>query len=125
MNYKFAKVVLPVVLAVGSLGLGTIATTSASASTKVHHAAKAHAAVKAHPAVKATVSLTGSVVKVNITKGAFWFKVGAKTYRASFTSATTFKKGTSASLVKGAIVSVTGKYAGKSSSVVIASSITA
>ncbi len=115
MNSKFAKVVLPAVLAVGSLGLGTLATIPAGASTKAHHTTKA----------VASVTLTGSVVRANITKGLVWFKVGAKTYRASFTSATKFTKGTSASLVKGASVTVTGKYVGKSKSVIVASSIAA
>src|SRR5665213_4303278 len=52
MNSKFAKVVLPAVLAVGSLGLATLATVPAGASTKAPHA------------VKAAASLTGTVSRV-------------------------------------------------------------
>ena len=112
MNSKFAKVVLPAVLAFGSLGLATLATVPAGASTKAPHA------------VKAAATLTGKVSRVNVAKGMFWFKVGAKTYRANFTAATKFSKGTSASLIKGATVTVSGTYVGKSS-VIAATSISA
>ena len=113
MNSKFAKVVLPVTLAVGALGLGAVATIPAGAATKAPHV------------THATATLTGTVVRSNIAKGLVWFKVGTKTYRASFTSATKFTKGTSASLIKGASVTVTGKYVGKSTSVLVATSIAA
>ena len=112
MNNKFAKVVLPAVLAVGSLGLGALATVPAGASTKAPHT------------TSATASLTGKVARSNVAKGMFWLKVGSKTYRVNFTSATKFTKGTSTSLVKGAAVTVSGKYVGKSS-VIAASSISA
>lgn len=113
MNNRIAKIALPALLTVGSLGLGTLATIPAGASTKPAHT------------VKASVTLNGSVVKTNVAKTIFWFKVGAKTYRASITSTTKFVKGTSASLIKGAAVTVTGHYVGKSKSVLVASSISA
>jgi hypothetical protein len=116
MNNKIAKIILPAVLSVGTLGAAALtATAGASTTTTVTHA----------KAAKGAVSLTGTVVKAQASKKVFWFKVGAKTYRASYSATTTFTKGTAASLVKGAAVTVTGSYVGKSSSVIVATSISA
>lgn len=112
MNAKFAKVVLPAALAVGSLGLGAIVTVPAGASTKVTHAAAA------------TTTLSGTVAKVSAAKKLFWLKSGSKTYVVNFKKAT-FSAGSAASLVKGASVSATGKLVGKNKLTVIATSVRA
>ena len=115
MKSKFAKVVLPTVIAIGSLGLGAVAVVPAGATTKTHTKIAAPASVK----------LTGTVVKAEVAKGLVWLKVGAKTYRASFTKSTKFTKGTAHSLVKGASISVTGRYVGTSKALLAATSIAA
>ncbi len=115
MNSKFTKVVVPAVIAISSLGLGAVATLPAGATTTTH----------AKVATAASVKLTGTVVKADIARGLVWLKVGAKTYRASFTKTTVFTKGTSHALVKGAVISVTGKYIGKSKALLAATSIAA
>ena len=123
MNSKIAKVVLPAVLSIGSLGAAALASTAGAATTK----ATKHTTttVKHAPASKAAVTLTGSVVKTQAKKDVFWFKDGAKTFRVSYTTKTTFAKGTAASLVKGAAVSVTGTEVGKAASVIRATKISA
>jgi len=111
MKKIFTKVVVPSMLAASTLGIGAVvATVPASAASTT---------------AKAPVTLTGTVSKTEAAKSTLWFTVGTKTYRASYSSSTKFTKGTSASLVKGASVTVTGSYAGKSASVLKASSISA
>ncbi len=124
MNTKFAKIVLPAVLSIGTVGATALATTaSAATTTTVKHA---KTAVKKHaPVAKPAVSLSGTIVKAEATKYAFWFKVGTKTYRVSFTAKTPIAGGTAASLVKGKNVTVKGVELGKTSSVIRATSITA
>lgn len=114
MKKIFTKVIVPSMLAVSTLGVGAIVTTvpAGAASSKATVA-------------KAAVTLTGTVTKAQAAKSTFWFTVGVKTYRVSYSTTTTFTKGTAAALVKGASVSVTGKYVGKSASVVKATSISA
>jgi uncharacterized protein YdeI (BOF family) len=123
MNSKIAKVVLPAVLSIGTLGATALASTAGASTTK----ATKHTTttVKHAPAPKAAVTLTGSVVKTQAKKDVFWFKDGAKTFRVSYTTKTTFAKGTAASLVKGAAVSVTGTEVGKAGSVIRATKISA
>ncbi len=124
MNTKIAKIVLPAVLSIGTIGATALATTaSAATTTTVKHA---KTAVKKHaPVAKTPVTLTGTVVKAEASKYAFWFKDGAKTYRVSFTAKTPIAKGTAASLVKGKAVTVKGIELGKTGSVIRAISITA
>lgn len=119
MNKKnrIARLLLPAALTVGSLGIAAAATAPAGASTKPSHAT--------HASVKASTTLTGAVTKAQTTKGVFWVKGSAATVRVKFGAKTTFTKGTSTSLVKGATVTVTGHYAGKSTAVFIATSISA
>lgn len=108
MKKSFAKVVVPVLMVVGSTGMGLVATTSAGASSA--------------PA-KSAPNLTGVIAKIQASKDVFWIKVGTKTYRVDYSKTTKFTKGTAATLTKGKSVSVTGKYAGKSTVVVNALSI--
>jgi uncharacterized protein YdeI (BOF family) len=123
MNTKIAKIVLPAVLSIGTLGAAALATTAgASTSTTVKHTTTT---VKHTPVAKTPVTLTGSVVKAQSAKDVFWFKDGAKTFRVSYTAKTTFAKGTAASLVKGAAVTVTGVEVGKAGAVIRATKISA
>ena len=129
MNSKIAKVVLPAVLSIGSLGAAALASTAGASTTKATKhtttTVKHTTPVKHAPASKAAVTLTGSVVKTQAKKDVFWFKDGAKTFRVSYTTKTTFAKGTAASLVKGAAVSITGTEVGKAASVIRATKISA
>ncbi len=122
MNSKIAKIVLPAVLSIGSLGAAALATTAGATTTTVKHTTTT---VKHAPVAKAPVTLKGSVVKAQAAKDVFWFKDGAKTFRVSYTAKTTFAKGTAKSLVKGAAVTVTGVEVGKAGAVIRATSITA
>ena len=107
MKKILTKVALPAMLAVSTLGIGAVvATVPASAVT-----------------AKAPVTLKGTVTKAQASKSTFWFSVGTKSYRVSYSSMTKFTTLTSASLVKGKSVSVTGTYVGKSTSVIKATSI--
>jgi hypothetical protein len=114
---QIARILLPAVLSVGTLGVAVAATAPAGAATKPSHAT--------HAAVKASTTLTGSVTKAQAAKGVFWVKGSATTVRVKYSAKTTFTKGTAASLVKGATVTVTGHYAGKSTTVFLATSIAA
>lgn len=111
MKQIFTKVVVPSMLALSTLGIGAVvATVPASAASTT---------------AKAPVTLTGTVTKAETAKSTFWLKVGTKTLRVIYSSSTKFKKGHGTSLVKGAVVTVTGTYAGKSTSVFKATSISA
>ncbi|MHB1088468.1 MAG: hypothetical protein ACYC19_06870 [Acidimicrobiales bacterium] len=110
MKKSIAKVFVPVLLIAGSTGMGLAGTTFASAASA--------------PA-KAAPKLTGVIAKIEASKDVFWIKVGAKTYRVDYSKATKFTKGTAATLAKGKSVSVTGKYVGKSTTVVNALGIVA
>lgn len=111
MKKLLTKVVVPSMLAMSTLGIGAvIATTPASAAAHV---------------VKAQTTLTGTVSKAQSSKSTFWLTVGTKTYRVVYSSSTKFTKGTAASLVKGTAVSAKGSYAGKSTTVLKATSISA
>lgn len=113
MNKIFTKVVVPSMLALSTLGIGAVvATVPASAASTTAKAA-------------VTVTLTGTISKGQPSKSNFWLKVGTKTDRVIYSSSTKFAKGTAKSLVKGATVTVTGSYVGKSTSVFKASSISA
>ncbi|HVA51932.1 MAG TPA: hypothetical protein VNF05_00310 [Acidimicrobiales bacterium] len=110
MKKIFTKVVVPSMLAVSTLGIGAVvATMPASAAATA----------------KAPVTLSGTIAKAQAAKSTFWFKVGTKSYRVIYSSTTKFTKGTATSLVKGTAVKVTGKYVGKSTSVLKATSISA
>jgi|GEM_PF-1040827 len=116
MNNKIAKIVLPAMVAVSSLGLGAaIVAAPAGAAAKT---AKTAVAAK-------TVTLTGTVTKTLAAKSTFWLKVGAKTYRVAYSAKTPFTKGSAAALAKGLSVTVTGSFVGKSTSLVKASHIAA
>lgn len=111
MNKIFTKVVVPSMLAMSTLGIGAVvATMPASAASTT---------------AKAPVTLAGTVSKAQASKHTFWFTIGTKTDRVIYSSSTKFTKGTSASLVKGTAVTVTGSYVGKSTSVFKATSISA
>ena len=121
MNNKIAKILLPAVLSVGTLGAAALTATAGASTTTT----STHAKAPTHTtAAKGTVSLAGTVVKAEASKDVFWFKDGAKTFRADYKTAK-FAKGSAASLVKGAKVTVSGRYIGKSSSVIEATSISA
>ena len=110
MKKIFKSVVVPSMLAASTLGIGAIvATVPASAAATA----------------KAPVTLTGAVTKAQAAKSTFWFKVGTKSYRVSYSTKTKFTKGTAKSIVKGTSVTVTGTYMGKSTSVLKATSISA
>lgn len=113
MKKIFTKVVVPSMLALSTLGIGAVVATVPSGATTT--TAKS----------KAAVTLTGTVSRAQATKHTFWFKVGTKTYRVIYSSSTKFTKGTAKSLVKGAAVTATGTYAGKSTSVLKATKISA
>lgn len=108
MKKTFVKVVVPTLLLTGSMGLGLAGAVSSGAASA--------------PA-KAVSALTGVVAKTQAAKDVFWIKVGTKTYRIDYTKATKFTKGTAATLAKGKSVTVSGKYAGKSTVVVDALTI--
>jgi len=112
MSHKIARSTLPVVLLVGSLGLGALVAAPAGATTKTAHTASA------------TSTLSGTIAKTQPAKSTFWLTVGSKTYIVQYKHAT-FSAGTSASLVKGARVSVTGRLAGKKKLTVLATSLKA
>ncbi|MHB8334602.1 MAG: hypothetical protein ACYDEH_06850 [Acidimicrobiales bacterium] len=124
MNTKFAKIVLPAVLSIGTVGATALATTASAATTTTVKHAKTAVKKKA-PVAKAPVTLSGTVVKAETTKYAFWFKVGAKTFRVSYSAKTPIAKGTAASLTKGKTVTVKGIELGKAGSVIRAINITA
>jgi hypothetical protein len=132
MNYKIAKMILPAMVAVSSLGIGAaVVAGPAGASTTTTVVKKAPVTKKA-PVIKTAtaakgtpVTITGTVTKTLAAKDTFWLKVGVKTYRAAYSSSTKFTKGTASALVKGLSVSVTGTYVGKSVSLIKASSIAA
>jgi hypothetical protein len=111
MKKLVTKVVVPSMLALSTLGIGA--------------AVSALPASAASTAAKAPVTLTGKVLKAQATKDTFWLTVGTKTYRVVYSATTKFTKGSASLLVKGASVSATGTYAGKSTSVVKATSISA
>ena len=132
MNIKIAKVILPAMVAVSSLGLGAAlvavpagASSTTTAVKKAPATKKAPVTKKAPATKKALVTITGTVTKTLPTKHTFWLKVGVKTYRAAYSSATTFSKGSASAIVKGLSVTVTGSYVGKSHSVIEASRIAA
>ncbi|HET9089616.1 MAG TPA: hypothetical protein VFN54_04870 [Acidimicrobiales bacterium] len=123
MNTKIAKIILPAVLSVGTLGAAALTATAGATTTTT----ATHAKTKTtHPTAtkSAVVTLRGAVVKTEASKDIFWFKDGAKTYRVDFKAAK-FTKGHAASITKGAIVTVTGHYVGKSTSVILATSVSA
>ncbi len=138
MNIKFAKAILPAVVAVSSLGVGAaLVAAPAGASTKAP-ATKSAAVAKKAPATKkapvvkktaatksAPVTIAGTVTKDLTAKDTFWFKAGTKTYRAAYSSTTKFTKGSAAAIVKGLAVTVTGTYVGKSVTLIKATSIAA
>lgn len=126
MNNKFAKAILPAVVAVSSLGVGAaLVAAPAGASTKAPITKSAAAAKKAPVAKSAPVTIAGTVTKVLAAKHTFWFTAGTKTYRAAYSSTTTFSKGSAAAIAKGLTVSVTGTYVGKSVTLIKATSIAA
>ena len=118
MLNKYAKIALPVALAVSTLGMGvaTIAT-PAGAATK--------AKAKAKVVTVKSETLTGTIVRTQAAKHVFWFKVTTKEYRAVYGVTTKFMAGSTASLVKGKTVTVTGTPMGKSGAVIKATSISA
>ena len=123
MNTKIAKIILPAVLSVGTLGAAALTATAGATTTTT----ATHAKTKTtHPTAtkSAVVTLRGAVVKTEASKDIFWFKDGAKTYRVDFKTAK-FTKGHAASITKGAVVTVTGHYVGKSTSVILATSVSA
>lgn len=121
MNNKIAKVLVPTMLAVSTLGMGVaIVAGPAGASTKTKTTIAKKAAV-----AKPAVTLTGTVTKVLATKDTFWFTVGTKTDRVAYSAKTPFTKGSAAVLAKGLSVTVTGSYVGKSTSLIKAKSIAA
>ena len=116
MMNKIAKMALPVTLAVSTLGMGVAATmTPAAAATKA----------KAKAAVVKSETLTGTIVRTQAVKHVFWFKVSTKEYRALYSVTTKFTVGSTASLVKGKTVTVTGIPMGKAGAVIRATSISA
>ena len=117
MKKTFMKFVVPTMLVASSLGMGAVvATVPAGASSKT-------TIVKSH--AQSHETLTGKVIKTDVAKKMFWFKVGTKTYRADYTATTPFTKGTASSLVKGLSVTVVGTALGKSHTVLRATSIAA
>ena len=123
MNTKIAKIILPAVLSVGTLGAAALTATAGATTTTT----ATHAKTKTtHPTAtkSAAITLRGAVVKTEASKDIFWFKDGAKTYRVDFKAAK-FTKGHAASITKGAIVTVIGHYVGKSTSVILATTVSA
>ncbi|MHB1905986.1 MAG: hypothetical protein ACYCRG_03685 [Acidimicrobiales bacterium] len=118
MKNTVVKAILPVALTVGSLGLGFAATAPASAATRQTHA-KTHA--KTHTVT--AISVTGTIKRVNPATTTFWLSVGTKTYVVQYKKAT-FRTASATKLVEGESVTTTGRLAGKSKNVIVATSVT-
>ncbi|MHB8826642.1 MAG: hypothetical protein ACYC5Z_03150 [Acidimicrobiales bacterium] len=124
MNTKIAKIILPAVLSVGTLGAAALTATAGATTTTTATHAKTKTTTHPTATKSAAITLRGAVVKTEASKDIFWFKDGAKTYRVDFKAAK-FTKGHAASITKGAIVTVIGHYVGKSTSVILATTVSA
>jgi hypothetical protein len=118
MRKYITKAVVPALLVVGSLGLGTafIAAAPAGATTPPKHAPAG--------AISASATYKGTIKSTTASKSIFTLKVGSKTYTVFYRGAVKFTKGSAASLKVGTTVSVTGNLI-KTKSLVHATSISA
>ena len=115
MKNLVGKVVIPASLVVASLGLSMgSATLPASATTAPHESS-----------ASASVTLNGTILKLDRSKYLFWLSVGERHLRVRYYSTTTFSAGSNAMLAKGLDVSVVGTFAGTSTSMLKAASINA
>ena len=114
MKNTMVKAILPVALTVGSLGLGFAATAPASAATRPTHA-------KTHTVT--AISVTGTIKRVNPATTTFWLIVGTKTYVVQYKKAT-FRAASATKLTKDETVTTTGRLAGRSKNVIVATSVT-
>lgn len=98
MKHRIARVTLPVLLSIGTLGLSAASVTAAGASTMM-----------------ATHTWHGTVAKVGAMMGkseSFRFTVGTTTYTVDYKTSTKFVMGMASQVKAGAKVTVTGTRKG-------------
>jgi hypothetical protein len=102
MKKTLVTLVVPITLAVGSLGLAAVTTASPASAAERAHTAMAH-------------SWHGTITKINAKMGttsSFTFKTASETYVVHWDAMTHFVMGTSKNIKVGALVTVTGTLKG-------------
>ena len=107
------KVVIPASLVAASLGLSMGSTTVPASATTATHESLA----------STTVTLNGTILKLDRSKYLFWLRTGERHLRVRYYHSTSFSGGSNAMLAKGLDVHVVGTYAGTSTTLLKAASI--